>query len=107
MKPSSRFFIAGVGAAASPANAMRPVASGGPVSIAAFLFGRTPSELPLQTGISQLGAAALLARGGGTRGWRGKLGIVAYVASAAGLVAIHKTARKSGEVLEAALVDEL
>jgi acetyl esterase/lipase len=107
VKPSSRFLIAGAGAAASTANALRPVARDGRLSMPAFAFGLTPSELPLQTGMFQFATAALLARKGGTRGWRGKLGLAAYATSAAGLIAIHKTATKSGAVLEAALVDEL
>jgi len=66
-----------------------------------------PSELPLQTGLSQLATAALMARSGGTKGWRGKLGLAAYAASMAGLVSIHKTATKAEGILETALVDEL
>ena len=106
MKPSSRFLIAGVGAAATTANAIRPAARTGPVSVPAFAFGLTPSELPLQTGLFQLATGALLARKGGTKGARGKLGLAAYAASGAGLVSVHLTARKAGDVLEAALVDE-
>ena len=107
MKPSSRFLIAGAGAAASTANALRPAAKTGPASVPAFAFGLVPSELPLQTGLFQIATGAWLARCGGTKGWRGKLGLAAHAASVAGLVAIHKTARKADGVLEAALVDEL
>ena len=107
MKPSSRFLIAGLGAAATTANAIRPVARTGPVSVPSFAFGLTPSELPLQTGLFQAATGALLARSGGTKGKRGKLGLAAYAASAAGLVSLHLTARKAGDVLEAALIDEL
>ena len=106
MKPSSRFLIAGVGAAATTANAIHPAARTGPVSVPSFAFGLTPSELPLQTGLFQLATGALLARKGGTRGARGKLGLAAYAASAAGLVSLHLTASRAGDVLEAALVDE-
>jgi acetyl esterase/lipase len=107
MKPSSRFLLAGTAAAANTANAIKPIAGQGPLSVPAFAFGLIPSELPLQTAIFQLATGALSARGGGTRGLRGKLGLAAYAASAAGLVAIHRTATKAGEVLEAALIDEL
>src|SRR5207249_2287784 len=107
MKPSSRFLLAGAAAAANTANAIRPVAVHGPLSPPAFAFGLIPSELPLQTAIFQLASGALSARGGGTRGLRGKLGLAAYAASAAGLVAIHRTATKAGEVLERSLIDEL
>jgi len=107
MKPSSRFLISGVGAAASTANAVRPAAKTGPLSVPSFAFGLMPSELPLQNGLFQLATAALMARSGGTKGWRGKLGLAAYAASMAGLVSIHKTATKAEGILEAALVDEL
>jgi acetyl esterase/lipase len=107
MQPSSRLLLAGAAAAASTANATKPIAVQGPLSVPAFAFGVVPSELPLQTGIFQMATGVLAARGGGTRGWRGKLGLAAYAASAAGLVAIHRTATKAGGVLETALVDEL
>ncbi len=106
MKPSSRLLIAGAAAAANTANAIHPVVSG-PVSVLSFAFGVVPSELPLQTGLFQLATGALAARGGATKGLRGKLGLAAYAASTAGLVAIHRKATHAGHVLEAALVDEL
>ena len=65
------------------------------------------SELPIQTALLELATGALLARSGGTRGWRGKLGIAAHAASLAGLVALHRKARDTGAILEAALTDEL
>jgi acetyl esterase/lipase len=107
MKPSTRFLIAGVGAATSTANALHPAARTGPASVPSFAFGLVPSELPLHTGLFQIANAALLARSGGTEGWRGKLGIAAHAASIAGLAVIHTTASKADGVLEAALVDEL
>ena len=107
MKPSSRFLLAGAAAAANAANAIRPPTRTGPASISSFAFGLVPSELPVQTGLFQLATGALLARRGGTRGWRGKLGLVAYAASVAGLVHAHRKAGQAGRVLEQALVDEL
>ena len=107
MKPSTRLLVGGVAAAVTTANAARPVARAGPVSMMAFAAGLAPSELPLQTGVLQLATGALLAHGGGTGGWRGKAGLAAYAASLAGLVAIHRKALAAGCVLEAALVDGL
>jgi acetyl esterase/lipase len=107
VKPSTRFLLSGVQAAASTANAIKPVALQGRASVPAFAFGLIPSELPLPTGVVQLATGAVLARRGGTRGWRGKLGLAGYAASFAGLVAIHRTAGEVGSVLEAAVVDEL
>ncbi|MET0903708.1 MAG: alpha/beta hydrolase [Acidimicrobiales bacterium] len=107
MDPSTRFLLAGLSAAATTGNAIRPVAQSGPLSAPAFAVGLTPSELPLQTGVAQLTTGALLARSGGARGWRGALGIAAYAASVAGLASLHRRAGQASEVLEAALVDEL
>ena len=107
MKPSSRFLIAGAAAAATTANAVRPVARSGAVSIPSFGFGVVPSELPIQAGLFQLATGALLARKGGARGWRGALGLAAYGASVAGLVHMHRQAGQAGRVLEQALIDEL
>jgi acetyl esterase/lipase len=107
MKPSTRFLAAAVAAAAGTANAIRPAARSGPASLPSFAFGVVPSELPLQTGLFQLATAALLARRGGARGWRGALGVAAYAASTAGLVHIHRRAGEAARLLEAALVDEL
>jgi acetyl esterase/lipase len=105
--PPTRLFIAGAGAAATTANAVRPVGRGRLLSMPAFALGLGPSEFPIHTGVLQLAIGAVLARRGGTRGWRGKLGIAAHAASVAGLVAVYRTARKAGRVLDAALVDEL
>jgi acetyl esterase/lipase len=107
VRPETRFLIAGLGSAASTANAVRPVTRSGPASIPSFAFGLVPSELPLQAGLFELASATFLARSGGTRGWRGKLGLAAHAASVAGLVALHRNAGKTAAVLEAALQDEL
>ena len=107
VKPKTRLFIAGAGAVATTANAIRPIGRGRLLSMPAFALGLGPSEFPLHTGLLQLAIGGLLARRGGTRGWRGKLGIAAHVASVAGLVAVYRTARSAGDVLEAALVEGL
>ena len=73
----------------------------------AFALGLGPSEFPLHTGLAQLAIGGLLSRSGGTRGWRGKLGIAAHVASVAGLVVVYRTARKASGVLDAALAEGL
>ena len=51
--------------------------------------------------------AALLARSGGLRGWKGVLGVAAHAASIAGLARIHRDAGAAAGLLETALVDEL
>jgi acetyl esterase/lipase len=73
----------------------------------AFALGLGPSEFPLHTGLAQLAIGGLLSRSGGTRGWRGQLGIAAHVASVAGLVVVYRTAHKASGVLDAALTEGL
>jgi acetyl esterase/lipase len=107
VRPRTRLFIAGAGAVAITANAIRPVGRGRLLSMPAFAVGLGPSEFPLHTGLLQVAIGGLLSRSGGTQGWRGKLGIAAHAASLTGLVAVYRTARRAGDVLDAALVDEL
>lgn len=107
MKPRTRLFVAGAAAVAVSANAIRPIGRGRLLSMPAFALGLGPSEFPLQTGVLQLAIGGLLSRSGGTEGWRGKVGIAAHVASVAGLLAVYRTARRAGDVLEAALANEL
>jgi acetyl esterase/lipase len=107
MKPETRFLIAGASAAAQSANAIRPVSRTGVLSTPAFQFAMIPAELPIQTAMLEVATAALLARGGGTRGWRGKLGLAAHALALAGLVAVHREASKTGDALEAALAGTL
>ena len=107
MQRSTRFLLSGLGAAANTANAVKPIARDGRASVPAFAFGVVPSEWPTQAGIVQAATAALLARNGGARGWKGALGLAAYGASFAGLAYMHREAKKASGVLEQALVDEL
>lgn len=107
MQQSSKFLLAGLAAAANTANAVKPVARHGGASVPAFAFGVVPSEWPTQSGLVQLGLAALQARKGGLKGWKGALGLAAYGASAAGLVYMHRQAGQAARILEKALVDEL
>ena len=71
MKQSSKFLVSGLAAAAHTANAIKPVARQGRASLPAFAFGVVPSEWPTQSSLVQLGTAALLARRGGLKGWKG------------------------------------
>jgi acetyl esterase/lipase len=107
VQPSTRFLISGLDAAANAANARRPLDRTGPLCVPSFAFGLIPSELPYQTAAAQLTIGALLARSGGTRGWRGKLGLAAHAAAVAMLVRSHREAGLAADVLETALVDEL
>ena len=107
MRPQNRFLLASLVNAASTGNALRPVARSGPLSVPAFFTGLGPSELPFQHGAFQAAVAAFARRGGGAQGWKGAVGLAANAASVAGLVHLHRVASRAGDVLEAALVDEL
>lgn len=107
MRPQNRFLLTTLAGAAATANALRPAARTGPISVPAFAWGLPTSELPLQA-LAFQGALALAAgRGGGRKGLRGAAGIALTAASAAGLVRLHREASRADEVLEQALRDEL
>jgi acetyl esterase/lipase len=107
MRPPNRFLLASVANLSLTANALRPFTRRGPGSVAAFALGQPLSELPLQTSLIQASLAALAARGGGTRGVRGRVAAAANLASALGLVQLHRLAARSESVLEAALLEGL
>jgi len=102
--PRSRQALAGL---AATANALHPVSRSRGISAAAFAIGWPVSELPLLTlGLQSAITAAGLRRGG----WRtrdGQVSVAAQALSAAGLIALHRSAQQSQQVLEAALVDGL
>src|SRR4051812_40561837 len=72
-----------------------------------FALGLGPSEFPVQTGLTQAAVAVVLGRGGGLRGWQGKVGLTAHGVAALGLAVAARRARRSGDVLDAALVEGL
>ncbi len=107
MKRSTRFLVASATGAAATANALRPYARSGKLSVASFVCGLPTSELPVQTLILQAAGAALLARKGGCRGVSGAIGVAATAGSLAGLARLHGEAVRAADVLEAALTDQL
>jgi len=102
--PRSRRALSGL---ATTANALHPASRTRGIAAAAFAIGWPVSELPLLTlGVQAAGTAAGLRRGG----WKtrdGQFSLAAQAVSAAGLVALHRSAQQSQGVLEAALVDGL
>ena len=73
MKPRTRLLIAGAAAAATTANAIRPVGRRR-LAVPAFALGLGPSEFPLHTALFQLAVGGLLTRRGGSRGCAGSGG---------------------------------
>lgn len=93
--------------AAVTANAVRPAAIGRPLGRWAFTVGWPVSELPLLTLAGQLVVTAGFVRKGRSRTFPGQVRIAAQAASAAGLLALQRSAMESKQVLEAALVEGL
>ncbi|HET7523992.1 MAG TPA: alpha/beta hydrolase, partial [Acidimicrobiales bacterium] len=89
------------------ANALRPVSRTGRIAAWAFAPAWHVSELPMATLAVQLVGTARLLRRTGWRSAEGKARVVAQAASAAGLIALQRSAADSGRVLEEALNDGL
>lgn len=94
-------------AALNAANAGRPFDRRHDASVPCFFAGWPTSELPLQVlgAHAALNAAALAH--GDIRGRRGAVGVGLSLASAAALLSIHRTAKRAGDVYEAALTQVL
>lgn len=109
MDPRNRFLLSGVVAAAVTADAWRPVdrSAATPGSPLQFLSGLPTSEMPLPTLGLQAVVGLAAARGGGTRGLRGAVGLGLTAASFAALVALQREAGRSDDVLEHALQEGL
>ncbi|HZD66763.1 MAG TPA: alpha/beta hydrolase, partial [Acidimicrobiales bacterium] len=86
------------------ANALRPVGRRPTAVALTSLGGWTVSELPLLTLAGQVATTAAALRRGVWRRPAGRAAVAAQALSAGGLVALEVSARRSAEVLEAALV---
>lgn len=93
--------------AAAVVNGHRPLVRRGPISILSGALGWFDSEEALMRAAVQGGLVLGAARSGLLRTPAGKLATVVNLASIAGAAHLYQVARKSGDVLEAALVDEL
>jgi acetyl esterase/lipase len=107
IRPRTGLPVATVVNAGITANAWQPVRRTGALSLPAFAVGLPVSEWPLQTLVFQTVVMAASARRRRRRGGRAGLGFALTAASGVGLVALHREARRSVDVLEQALVDEL
>jgi acetyl esterase/lipase len=92
---------------AATANAWRPVAQEGPLSMLSFGSGLVTAEFPLLVAGQQVLNLAGLAARGHVRGKTGLALTAATAGSVATLVALDREAKRSGEVLERALVEGL
>lgn len=103
---TAHLILNGLGATAT-LNAWRPLSRKGRASGLAFPSGLVVSELPLHTLAVQAALSGALSTRGALRSGRGRLALGFGAASWAGLVALHRAATRSPDVLEAALVEGL
>jgi acetyl esterase/lipase len=89
------------------ANALRPFSRNHRAAAYAFALGWHVSELPLLTLGVQLTNTTLAVRDGRWKTPQGRVRLAAQAISAGGLLALHRSAQKSKQVLEAALEDGL
>lgn len=107
MDPTTRFALAGLGSAATAANAVRPMALEGPLSVPAFALGFVPSELPIPTAAVHLAIGGVLTRGTRRRSWRAGLGVASFAAAAVGFGLAHRSATRAEAVFDEALREGL
>jgi len=107
MRERDAVLAANALAAVNTANALRAFDRRGRLSDLSFAAGWLTSELPLQTLGALLALDGLAAARGDLRGRRGAGSVLLAAASAAGLVAAHRIARRAPELFEAALVEAL
>ncbi len=106
-RAASWFLASSVIGAANTANARKPFARTGPVSVPSFFTGWITSEMPLHAIAWQALATLLFVRRGALRRFRGWVALVLSVASWSHLLRIWRVSTEAGEVYEAALVEGL
>src|SRR5436305_7173470 len=107
MTSGTIYLICAVLGALNTANAYRPVARDGVLSLPAFVTGMLTSELPLQAIGWQVVATAVFAVFGAFPSVTGWIGLALSVASWVALVGLHRTAQASAQVLELGLQQAL
>jgi acetyl esterase/lipase len=102
LKPGRAFLAATALGAVNTANAYRPVRRGRG-AVLSFASGQFTSELPLHALAWQTAATAAFIQRGCLRSRSGRAGVVLAAASWAGLLNLHKEAKRSRDILEDAL----
>jgi acetyl esterase/lipase len=103
----SLFLMASLIGALFVLNARRPFARDGRLSVGVFFAGWLTTELPVQHLAWQLLLTAAFVEEGALEGWPGFVGLGLAVLSWVGLVRMFFEARRSGDVVEGALVEAL
>jgi acetyl esterase/lipase len=107
MRSATGLVVASAAGALNTLNAYRPLNDRPPFHFPVVAASGLTGEFPLQTMALQQIATLELVRRGALRSWAGRLALAASVASWLGLLNLHRAASRSGDLLEAALIDEL
>lgn len=95
-------FAVSIAFGAVVVNAYRPMRRE-PLTVASFVLGWVPSELPLHVLAVEIAVVAVLAVKGGLASWPGWVGLVACAGSVAGLGGLAVVAHRSGDLVRDAL----
>jgi len=102
-----KFLLTSVGRAVHAANARKPVAETGPLSVGAFAYGLPGSELPRPHIALHAGSLLWAILRGSHRSLAGKLGMALTLGSMATLWKVHQRSEDSEQLVETALRDQL
>jgi acetyl esterase/lipase len=103
----STYLAATAAGAAGVINAHRPIARDGAMQVPSFVFGLLDSELPLGRVATQAAIVGLAARSGLLGNKSGKALAAVNMATIAGALHLRYLGSQAGDVLEAALIEEL
>jgi acetyl esterase/lipase len=107
MHKGIEFVAASAAGVLNTVNAYRPLTDRAPANLPVMMASAVTTEFPLQTMAWQQLATLELVRRGGLGSRAGRLAVAGSLASWIGLLNLHRVASRSGEVLEAALIEEL
>ncbi len=107
MDHSRRYLLGSALAAANTAFGLRPVRAPGYTNLFAWIPPWITSELPLPYLAGGAAMTGLAARHGALRHPAGKAGLALSLASAAGLLELHRRGRRAGQAVESALGEGL
>ena len=100
-------LLQGAAAVLNTANALRPPAKQGRLTIPSFAAGALTTELPVAAAAATLLPQVALVAAGGARGRAGKVGLALSLAAAAGLAKVAAAAGPAEEILDRALTQAL
>jgi acetyl esterase/lipase len=107
MRNGIGFVAASAAGVLNTVNAYRPLTDRAPANLPVMMASVVTTEFPLQTMAWQQVATLELIRRGGLGSRAGRLAVAGSMASWIALLNLHRVASRSGEVLEAALIEEL